>query len=282
MDLHTAHNGEIQLAYETIGPSTGVPLLLLGGNEAQMIHWPDEFLALLTDRGFQVTRFDHRDSGRSTNCADRPAYTLRDMSLDAVAVLDAASWDSAHLVGISLGGMIGQVMAVHHGKRVRSLTSIASAPGWGLRISRPRLRTVLKVAGVVRRAGSGREAAGETWVQIMRLIGSPGYPFDEEQAREVAMRAYDIAHDPTGGQRQLAAIKASGDRRGELGRVTAPTLVVHGEDDPFQSVKAGKATAAAIPGARLVTYPGVGHFLPPASLWPDLLDQIGALAAVNR
>jgi pimeloyl-ACP methyl ester carboxylesterase len=279
MTIMTARNGDIDIAYETLGPAGGVPLVLICGNATQMIHWPDEFCAALVDRGFHVVRFDNRDSGRSTHRADAAAYTLRDMADDAIAVLDAVGWASAHVVGISLGAMIGQVMAVHHPERARSLTSMSASPAWSIRVSRPRLRTLLAVARVARRAGGGREAAAETWVQLSRLIGSPGYPLDEQRAREIAVRAYDIAHDPAGDRRQLAAIKASGDRRAELGRVRVPTLVIHGEEDPLQSVRAGRATADAIPGARLVTFPGVGHDLAPEPLWPQLLDEIAAITA---
>jgi pimeloyl-ACP methyl ester carboxylesterase len=279
MTVQTTHNGEIEVAYEILGSDGGVPLMLICGNDTQMIHWPDAFCAALVERGFQVVRFDNRDTGLSSNCRERPAYTLDDMADDAVAVLDALGWPAAHLVGISLGGMIGQVMAVHHPTRVRSLTSMSSAPAWSLRVSRPRIRTLLGVIKVARGAGNSRDAAGETWVRLLRLIGSPGYPLDEDQARTVAMRAYDIAHDPTAVRRQQAAIKASGDRRAGLSQVRVPTLVVHGDADPMQSPRAGKATADAIPGARLVTYPGVGHDLVPAPLWPHLLDEIAALAA---
>lgn len=278
MVVQTTIHDDVTLAYETIGPDGGTPLLFIGGNGTQMIHCPDEFCAMLVERGFQVARFDHRDSGRSTNCRERPAYTLADMTDDAVAVMDALGWASAHIVGISLGGMIGQDMAIRHRSRVRSLTSMSSAPAWSLRISRPRLRTLIGLISLARKAGEGREAAGETSVQMQRLIGSPGYPFDEEAARELAMRAYDIAHDPTAVARQQAAIKAGGDRRKALRNVDVPTLVVHGEADPMQSVRAGRATADAIPGARLVTLPGVGHDLAPAPLWPQLVDEISALA----
>jgi len=275
----TVRNGDVEIAYETIGPATGMPLLLACGNATQMIHWPERFLAALIERGFQVARFDNRDSGRSTHCAHLPPYDLRDMASDAVAVLDAQGWDRAHVFGISLGGMIGQVMAVQHPNRVRSLTSMASAPAWSLLVSRPRVRTLMKIIGVVRRTGEDRESVAERSVQLFRLMSSATYPLDEQWVREVSRRAYDIAYDPAGEQRQQKACKVTGDRRGELTRVRAPTLVVHGEDDPLQSVHAGRATARAIPGARLITFPGVGHGLPPAELWPRLLDELCTLAA---
>lgn len=248
-------------------------MLLVGGNFTQMIHWPDEFLAALAARGFQAARFDNRDSGRSTHCADRPHYTLRDMAGDAVAVMDALGWPSAHVLGPSLGGMIGQVMAVHHPDRVRSLTSISAAPGWGLRFSRPRLRTLVGILALAARRPADRAAAVEQTVRMFRLLTTPRYPVDEAWLRDVTGRAYDIAHDRAAGMRQQAACKASGDRRAELARVVAPTLVVHGDRDPAQSLRAGRATAAAIPGARLRILPDVGHYIPP-QLWPEILDEL--------
>lgn len=277
MAVRTTTRDDVELAYEVIG-ARGKPLLLISGNGTQMIHWPDAFCGALVDRGFQVVRFDNRDSGRSTNCRDRPPYTLADMADDAVAVMEAVGWGSAHVVGISLGGMIGQELAIRHPARVRSLTSMSAAPAWSLRVSRPRLRTLIGVVNLARGAGEGRDAAADTWVRLQRLTGSPGYPFDEDEARELALRAYDIAHDPTAVMRQQAAIKAGGDRRTALRELDVPTLVVHGEADPMQSVRAGRATARAIPGARLVTFPGVGHDLAPAELWPQLLDEISAVA----
>ncbi len=268
-----ARNGDIELAYELSRDVPGRPILLLGGMFTQLVHTPDQLLDGLAARGFRVAQFDNRDSGRSTHCADRPRYTLRDMADDAVAVLDALGWSSAHVLGPSLGGMIGQVMAVHHPDRVRSLTSISSAPAWGVRISHPRWRTVLKIVAAVRRKAEGKEASVEQTLRVFRLMSTPEYPLDERWAREATERAYDIANDPAAGMRQQAAIKASGDRRAELARVRVPTLVVHGDGDPLQSVRAGRATAAAIPGARLRILPGVGHLVPPR-LWPEIVDEL--------
>ena len=273
--MRTAHNGDIEIAYELVHDTPGRPILLLGGNFTQMIHWPDEFLADLAARGFQAARFDHRDSGRSTHLPDGPSYDLRDMADDAVAVLDALGWSSAHLFGTSLGGMIGQVMAVHHAARVRSLTTISAAPNWGLRFNRPRLRTLLKLLPAVAARPADRDGAIEQTLRIFRLMTTPEYPLDETWLRDVTARASDIdvAHDPAAGMRQQAACKASGDRRAEVARIAVPTLVVHGDQDPMQRVRSGRATAVAIPGARLRILPDVGHVIP-QQLFPVILDEL--------
>jgi pimeloyl-ACP methyl ester carboxylesterase len=278
MAFSIARNGAVELAHETLGPATGAPMLLIGGAGTQMIHWPDEFLTALVERGFQVTRFDLRDAGRSTHCADLPPYGLHDMAADAVAVLDALGRESAHVVGVSLGGMIGQVMAVHHADRVASLTSIAAAPWFAWRMLRPRLPTMARLMAVYGRPRRTREAEIAAWLRLFPLMGSPRYPLDEAWIRDVTGRAYDIAHDPAADRRQQRAATASGDRRPELARVRAPTLVVHGAADPIQSERAGRATAAAVPGARLLILPEVGHGLPPAPLWPQLLGEIAGVA----
>ncbi len=280
-DLRWARNGAVDLAFRVTGDPNGRPLLLLSGNGTQMVHWPPELLDGLIGRGFSVAMLDNRDSGHSTHCAGLGRYDLRDMADDAVAVLDAIGWSSAHLAGVSLGGMIGQVMAVHHADRVRTLTSISSAPAWGFRFSRPRLRTIAAIIGATRRPPRDRDDAADQAVALFRIMGAPGQDLDEPWLREVAAVAFDVDQDRAAGQRQLAACKAGGDRRAELGRVTAPTLVVHGDEDPMQSPAAGRATAAAIPGARLLRLPGAGHVLP-ASAWAAVLDAVDDLARAPR
>lgn len=280
-----AHHGNVTIAYERFGPADGQRLLLVMGLGMQMIFWPDEFCAELADHGFAVARFDNRDVGQSTHFSHagapslaamltRPraaAYRLSDMADDAVAVLDALGWSSAHVVGASLGGMIAQTIAIRHPDRVRTLTSILSTPSpW---IGRPRLGALVVLAG---RDVRSREHAGERTVRVFRRIGSPAYPRDEEWLRDVGRRAYDRGSDPAGARRQLAAILASGDRRPGLARVRVPALVLHGDADPLVRVSGGYATAAAVRGARLVIYPGMGHDLPRA-LWPEMIDEICAI-----
>lgn len=246
MTLLTCANGDITLAYETFG-TTGEPLLLIAPmGQPGRLSWPEDFCAALVDRGFQVARFDNRDSGASTHLDPAaPRYDLADMAADALAVLDALGWPAAHLAGPSLGGMIGQVLAVRHADRVRSLTSISSAPGWGWRISRPRLRVLPRLLAL--KPPTDPESHGEHLVALSRIAGSPAYPVDEEWLRAIG--------------RQCA---------------TAPTLVLHGAADPLQSPHAARETARAIPGARLVVYPGMGHDLP-RPLWPAFLAEIAAL-----
>jgi len=195
------------------------------------------------------------------------------MAADSVAVLDALGWPSAHVVGASLGGMIAQTVAIRHPGRVRSLTSIMSTPS--ARIGRPRLGVVAALGG---RDARTREEAAERMVRVFRVIGSPSYPRDEDWLRDVGRRAWDRGHDPAGGRRQLAAIVAAGDRRPWLARVQVPTLVLHGTADPLVRPVGGFATAATVPGARLVMYQGMGHDMP-HHLWPQIVGEIAAIAA---
>jgi pimeloyl-ACP methyl ester carboxylesterase len=285
MTTSTARHGEVRIAYELEGSPEGEPLLLIMGLGLSMDFWPEGFRRLLVARGFRVARFDNRDVGRSTHLTGLGApstvalltrragpYRLVDMADDARAVLDAVGWDSAHVVGVSLGGMIAQTLAGRHPARVRSLTSISSTPS--PRIGRP-LPHVLPVllGGPVR----DRAAAAERMVRVFRVVGSPRYPHDEAAIREAAARSFDQAHDPDGIRRQLAAIVSAVDRRPMLRRLRLPALVVHGDADPLVRPSGGRATARALAGAKLVVYPGMGHDLP-AALQPDIADEIASLA----
>jgi pimeloyl-ACP methyl ester carboxylesterase len=228
-------------------------------------------------------RFDNRDVGLSTHLHDAPApdvlaalqgdfasasYRLEDMAEDAAGLLDALHLPAAHVVGASMGGMIAQTIAVAHPDRVLSLTSIMSTPG--PRIGPPRQGAM---AALLAAPATSRQEAVESAVAAYRVIGSPGYPLDEAWLREVAGTAYDRGYDPQGVGRQLVAIKASGDRTEALRSLRVPTLVVHGEDDPLVQVEGGRATAAAVPDAELLTFPGMGHNLP-RELWPPIVAAI--------
>jgi pimeloyl-ACP methyl ester carboxylesterase len=278
----------IELAYQAMGDPDGEPLVLVMGLATQMIAWDEGFCSLLAERGFRVVRFDNRDIGRSTKIesagvpsrvdmtlgrsASAP-YLLRDMAKDTVGLLDHLGIDSAHVVGASMGGMIAQTMAIEHPERVRSLVSIMSTTGnrW---VGQPALKTYGFLFG---RPPHGREAAIERAVKTFSVIGSPGYPFDQRRLREIAGRSYDRGHSIAGVLRQLHAITASGDRTRALAAVTAPTTVIHGKRDPLVRPSGGRATAAAIPGARLRLIDGMGHDLP-EPLWPAFADTIASNA----
>lgn len=295
MSIARTRNGNIEIAYESLGSPDDQPLLLVMGTGGQMLSWPDRFCHQLAERGLRVIRFDNRDAGLSTHLtgAGKPGpltmllrptaaarYGLGDMASDAVAVLDAVGAGSAHLVGVSQGGMIAQTVAVEYPERVRTLTSISSTPA--PRIGKPRGRTLARMvrAANPRKVKTSEDLAGYL-IALARVVGSPAYPPDEARLRELARRCHERGGlDLASVQRQTAALVAAGDRRAALARVRVPTLVIHGENDPLILPAGGRATAAAIPGARLITYPGMGHDLP-EPLWAPIIDEITALAGAN-
>ncbi|WP_123603283.1 alpha/beta fold hydrolase [Micromonospora sp. Llam0] len=277
---------EIEIAYQRLGDPQGEPLLLIMGLGMQMIMWHDDFCSALTGRGFAVARFDHRDVGASTHLhADgrptilrmmlRPGaatYRIEDMAGDALAVLDALGWPRAHVVGISLGAMVAQQLAIDHPDRLLSLTSIAATAT--PRIGRLSMRTAMKLQRMQDRPVADRDDAGQLMVDLYELIGSPGHDMDVDWLREMGRRAFDRGYDQAGRLRHEAALMASRDRRAGLAKLRIPALVVHGEADRIWRLPGGEATAAAIPGARLVTYPGLGHGILPRDLWSDVIDHI--------
>jgi pimeloyl-ACP methyl ester carboxylesterase len=278
----------ITLCYETLGserdsPGGRAPILLIMGLGTQMIAWPDAFCAQLAARGLYVIRFDNRDCGRSSRASGRPpslrelvlrrienpAYTLSDMATDAVGLLDALGLPSAHVVGASLGGMIAQMLAAEHPGRVRSLTSIMSNTGsrWSGQPAFAIYRYLL------RQAPTEREAYVAHMLRVFDAIGSTELARDRDRLRTTAERSYERGLNPAGTGRQLGAIVASGDRTSALRAVTAPTLVIHGTRDRMVSPSGGRATARAIPGARLVMIERMGHDLAEGA-WPQLIETI--------
>jgi pimeloyl-ACP methyl ester carboxylesterase len=285
-ELHAPANG-IELCFQEMGDPDGEPLLLVMGLATQMIAWDEEFCGMLAERGFRVVRFDNRDIGRSSRIeAGVPGrldmlvgrgtapYLLRDMAADTFGLMDHLGIESAHLVGASMGGMIVQTAAIEGPRRVRSLTSIMSTTG-SRRVGHPSYRTFGLLLGKPPR---DREAAIERVIKTFKTIGSPGYPFEEERVREIAGRSFDRGHSEAGIARQLHAITASGDRTPGLRQLDVPALVIHGKNDILVNPSGGRATAKAIPGARLKLVEGMGHDLPRA-LWPSFVEEIAANAA---
>jgi pimeloyl-ACP methyl ester carboxylesterase len=289
--MRTARNGNVTIAFETFGSPEGTPLLLIAGTGVQMLIWPDEFCAALAWRGLHVARFDNRDMGLSTHLTGtaapgwakvmlRPSsapYRLDDMASDALAVIDALGWQSAHVAGTSLGGMVAQSLAISHPGRVRTLTSIMSTPSSRI-ATMPKMAVIRALAEAAGTPVTSEEDAADEAVALKQVTGSPAYPIEEELIRDIARRSYQRAPGcEEDDVRQRAAVIASGSRRKKLRSLRIPTLVIHGTDDPVIRPKGGRATARAIPGARLVTYPGMGHDLPRA-IWPAMIDEISALA----
>lgn len=280
-----ASNG-IEIEYETFGPAGGRPLVLLRGLSTQLIHWDPAFCEGLVDRGHFVVIFDNRDVGKTTwfddagipdlaavASGDRSAlaYGLDDMADDTVGLLDALDLESAHIAGMSMGGMIVQAIAIRHPARVRSLISIMSSTGASdLPPPTPEAMEALITPAPEDRAGYVAHT-----VASQRVIGSPGFPFDERQWADVSGRAYDRAYHPAGAARQLAAVQAHGSRRDRLAELDLPSLVIHGAEDVLIPPDHGRDTAAAIPGAALHIIPGMGHDIPPP-VHQELIDAICA------
>jgi pimeloyl-ACP methyl ester carboxylesterase len=252
------------------------------GLGTQMVAWREDFCRQLVDRGFFVIRYDNRDAGKSTSMEGPPpttrelitrrikqlSYKLEEMADDAVGLLDHLGIDKAHIVGASMGGMIAQHVALRYPGRVLSLTSIMSTVG-GRWAGRARLSVIPMFLSA---PPKDREAYIERAVKLFRMVGSKRL-FDEEYVREGAAVSFDRGVNFAGTGRQLAAITADGNRAKRLGRITAPTLVIHGKDDKLVTPSGGRATAKAIPGAKLVMMDDMGHDLPRA-VWPKLIDAI--------
>ncbi len=280
-----AHGNGVELEFETVGDPAGRPLLLVQGLGAQLTSVEDGLCQELASRGFLVIRYDNRDAGLSTWFDDaRPvnlaavwggdrstlAYTLEDMADDAAGVLDAAGVEAVHVAGISLGGMIAQLLATRYPARVRSLASIMSTTG-DRAVGQPTAEAASVLVSSM--PGDRERFIGQAVANTRAVSAGTAYPFDEEGVRRGAARGYDRAFHPKGTGRQFAAILAAGDRTPALAQIRVPTLVVQGVEDQIIEVSGGEATAAAIGGARLLRVPGLGHELPPG-FWPTLADAL--------
>jgi len=276
----------LHFEYDTFGEADAPPLLLLNGLGAQMISWDDEFCELLAARGFRVVRFDNRDVGLSTRLdhlgtfdlsaviagSQPPPYRLEDLADDAAGVMDALGIDAAHVVGASMGGFVAQLLAIRHRSRVLSLTSIMSGPGGTDNVpARPEAMEALLTP-----PPADREGLIEHGVWVSSRLTGPLH-FDPEEARRRRTRAVDRAVSVAGTARQLAAISAAPSWIEQLRALEVPALVVHGAVDPLLPVENGRRTAAAIPGARLLVLPTMGHDVS-RPCWPEIVDAIAETA----
>lgn len=278
----------VRLCWQGFGDPAAEPLLLIMGLGAQMVLWDDAFCAQLADLGYYVVRFDNRDIGRSQYFnenvkIDLPAimmaqlsgktvpspYKLWDMAADCVGLLDALGIARAHVVGASMGGMIAQELALRHGARVKTLTSIMSSTG------SPTLPGPKPEAAAVLFAPppAGRDEYIAAFCRTWQVLRAGDFPEDAARDPERAARIWDRGLNPAGVARQFLAILTSGDRTARLAELTTPTLVIHGTPDPLVPIEAGRATHAAIKGSRMLELERMGHAMPVA-LWPEI---IGAL-----
>lgn len=288
----------VEIAWDGFGDTDAEPILLIAGLGTQMIRWSEPFCNGLAARGYRVIRFDNRDAGRSTHFRASPApdfaalasalaagrrpdtpYALSDMAADAIGLLDALGIEGAHVVGRSMGGMIAQVLASDHAERVLSLTSIMSSSGNpALPQAAPDVMTLMmRPAPDPAEDPEGFLAAR---IAFARRIAGAGYPFDEEAHRAVLAEEARRGYDPGGATRQIAAMAAAGDRRARLATVTAPTLVIHGTEDPLIPPACGQDTALSIPNAVYLPIDGMGHDLP-RELEERIIEAICGIAAVR-
>jgi pimeloyl-ACP methyl ester carboxylesterase len=295
-ELYAPVASGVELCYQTFGSPDGDPLVLVMGLGGPMNWWDPELCTLLAEAGFHVVRYDNRDTGRSSRLegrvtrgqlvrsflgqGGRAPYTLSDLADDAFGLMDHLGWDSAHVVGVSMGGMIVQTMAIEHPERVRSMTSIMSTlgkrtVGW----QHPSLLPQL-----IGPRQAGREAYVASSAKMWQLIGSPGYPSDEDKVRKRAEETFDRGISASGVMRQMVAILNQPDRSRQLAGLTMPVAVVHGSADKMVHVSGGRATARAVPGAELVVIDGMGHDLPSElfGTFTDVIRRTANRADVSR
>jgi len=284
-----ANVNNIEIEYEAIGDHNSKPLLLIAGLGSQMLAWSDEICESLSNRGFFVIRFDNRDVGLSTKFEDagmpnfleinaayasgeipEVPYTLEDMASDAIGILDALNIDKAHVCGASMGGMIAQVLAYRYPSRILSLTTIISTTGNpDLPQAKPEI-----MAQFFAPVPSERKAYIEEMVKRDSLIHGT-FAFDADQGRDYRTKEFDRCYYPEGIARQLAAMAIPGNIKPKISAIQAPTLVIQGKEDPFNSVEAGKEIATTIPRAELLILDGMGHSFP-HELMPHIIKALVA------
>jgi pimeloyl-ACP methyl ester carboxylesterase len=278
----------LELEYETFGTAGAPPVLLIAGFSQQLTSWDPRLCGRLVESGHLVVRFDNRDVGLSSHLdgAPRPnigailggdrstlAYSIDDMADDAAGLIEAMGLGSANVVGVSMGGMIAQALTIRHPARVRSLVSIMSSTG-----DRSVGQAAPDTAAIVmQRAPVAREENVAHGMRVWQKLRSPGFAHDDAQMRERLGTSYDRAFYPEGVARQAGAILGQRNRTADLAGVAAPTVVVHGAEDTLVHVSGGEATARAIPGAKLVVVPGMGHDLP-EGIWPIVVSAVGEVA----
>jgi len=286
-----ANANGIQIEYETFGDRSGRPLLLIIGFGGQLTAWSEEVLNQLVDEGHFVIVFDNRDTGLSSKIEEagvpdvagtlsalmrgeriKVPYTFYDMGDDAVGLLDALGIVKAHICGMSMGGAIAQTIAISHPSRVLSLTLIYAPTGNpNLPQPKPEIMNILMPRPV-----SERNDYVELMINNFRVISGSGFLLDEERSRQAFARAYDRSYYPEGTARNFLAGILRGNRRKALPSITAPTLVIHGDEDPLVPIENSKDAAEAIPGAELMIIKGMGHDLPYQGAWPRIVEAISA------
>jgi pimeloyl-ACP methyl ester carboxylesterase len=289
--MSRVHANGIEIEFDTFGKRTDRPLLLIMGLGTQMIGWPEAFCERLADKGHFVVRFDNRDAGLSSKMEDagmpdvmahiqtvmqggtiEAPYTLSDMALDAIGLMDVLGIDKSHVCGLSMGGMIAQTMAIEHSGRMLSLISMESSTGEvGLPEPSPEAQEAMFSFPPTERG-----ANIEHRTEVFRVFSGGSDKFDEKVERELSARSYDRCFYPQGFTRQFTAVLASGSRKEALKSVNVPTLVIHGAQDPLVPLEHGRATAEAISGARLLVVEGLGHGLSYPDLWDEIVEAITA------
>lgn len=282
-EVRVQTNG-IETVYDTVGNPSDPPLLLVSGMGSQLVAWDLDFCERLAAHGLWLIRYDNRDVGLATKFTEAGVpntlammmgqqvtvpYLLRDMAADGMGVLDALGIAQAHVLGVSMGGMIVQEMLINWPERVKTAVSIMSSPCFPPAV----MPTPTAMAAMSSSAPTNRAAYLDYSVESWQAYIGSGFPLDEARVRHSAAAQFDRCFHPDGPARQMAAVIASGDRREKLGQVTVPTLVIHGDEDPLVNVQDGINTAAAIPNAELMIVPGMGHSLPEAT-WPAIMARI--------